>query len=105
MCALENWSKIVELAEGANVIFNMIDVGEYFDAAVQALCMKRKIPLIMGGTFSQTYTVDCFLPGASSCFVCSDDNLKKDILDQIVPTKIGSLPNLNFIPKNVNPIG
>jgi molybdopterin/thiamine biosynthesis adenylyltransferase len=105
MCALENWPKIVELAEGANVIFNMIDVGEYFDAAVQALCMKRKIPLIMGGTFSQTYTVDCFLPGASSCFVCSDDNLKKDILDQIVPTKIGSLPNLNFIPKNVNPIG
>ncbi len=41
MCALENWSKIVELAEGANVIFNMIDVGEYFDAAVQALCMNR----------------------------------------------------------------
>jgi len=22
-------------------VFNMIDVGEYFDAAVQALCMKK----------------------------------------------------------------
>ena len=38
LCALENWPKIVELAKEANVIFNMIDVGEYFDAAVQSLC-------------------------------------------------------------------
>ena len=105
MCALENWPKIVELSANASVIFNMIDVGEYFDAAVQSLCLSRKIPLIMGGTFCQSYTVDCFLPNASSCFACSDDNLKKDILEQIVPTKIGSLPNLHFIPKNVNPIG
>ena len=34
MCALENWPKIVELSKNASVIFNMIDVGEYFDAAV-----------------------------------------------------------------------
>jgi molybdopterin/thiamine biosynthesis adenylyltransferase len=46
MCALENWSKIVELSKEATVIFNMIDVGEYFDAAVQALCYNRRIPLI-----------------------------------------------------------
>jgi len=81
MCALENWPKIVELSKTASVVFNMIDVGEYFDAAVQSLCLSRKIPLIMGGTFCHTYTVDCFLPNASSCFACSDDNLKKDILE------------------------
>ena len=52
LCALESWTKIVELAREATVIFNMIDVGDYFDAAVQALCQARKIPLIMGGTFS-----------------------------------------------------
>ena len=34
MCALENWPKIVDLAKQSNVVFNMIDVGEYFDAAV-----------------------------------------------------------------------
>ena len=34
MCALENWQKIVELARESHVIFNMIDVGEHFDAAV-----------------------------------------------------------------------
>jgi hypothetical protein len=34
ICALENWSKIVELARESTVVFNMIDVGDYFDAAV-----------------------------------------------------------------------
>ena len=33
-CALSNWSKIVELSKEATVVFNMIDVGDYFDAAV-----------------------------------------------------------------------
>ena len=34
MCALENWKKIVELSSEATVVFNMIDVGDYFDLAV-----------------------------------------------------------------------
>jgi molybdopterin/thiamine biosynthesis adenylyltransferase len=33
-CALENWQKIVELSAEATVCFNMIDVGDHFDAAV-----------------------------------------------------------------------
>lgn len=37
--ALKEWPKIVELCKEATVVFNMIDVGEYFDAAVQSLCM------------------------------------------------------------------
>jgi len=74
-CALDQWHQIVELSKQASVIFNMIDVGDYFDAAVQALCIERKIPLIMGGTFSQTFTVDIFRPG-QPCLICSDDNLK-----------------------------
>ena len=41
MCALQNWPKIVELSKEATVVFNMIDVGEYFDAAVQSLCFVR----------------------------------------------------------------
>lgn len=32
--AMTNWGKIVEISKEATVIFNMIDVGEYFDAAV-----------------------------------------------------------------------
>lgn len=59
----------------------------------------------MGGTFSQSYTVDTFLPTSSACFVCSDDNLKGEVLERIVPSKIESCEDLKFIPKNKNPIG
>lgn len=37
--ALKAWPLIVSLCKQATVVFNMIDVGEYFDAAVMALCM------------------------------------------------------------------
>lgn len=33
-CALKEWQTIVELSKEATVCFNMIDVGDYFDAAV-----------------------------------------------------------------------
>ena len=42
MDALTNWQTIVKQAEEADVVFNLIDVGEYFDVAVQSLCMKKK---------------------------------------------------------------
>ena len=51
--ALSNWDKIIEFVEEADVVFNMIDVGEYWDIAVQSLCMKKRKLLICGGTFSQ----------------------------------------------------
>ena len=44
--ALKNWQKIVQLCDISTVIFNMIDVGEYWDAAVQALCMQKEKLLI-----------------------------------------------------------
>ena len=37
--ALKQWQTIVKLCDESTVVFNMIDVGEYFDAAVSALCM------------------------------------------------------------------
>lgn len=51
-CVEDNWDKIVEFSKEVTVVFNMIDVGDYFDAAIQSLCMLRSIPLIQGGTFS-----------------------------------------------------
>ena len=104
MCALENWQKIVELSKEATVVFNMIDVGDYFDAAVQALCFVRQIPLVQGGTFCQSMTVDIFRP-AHACLVCADDNYDPSKLAQLLPSKIESIPDLTFIPKNTNPVG
>ena len=49
--ALKEWPKIVELCSQSTVVFNMIDVGEYFDAALQSLCMKQGKLLIQGGNF------------------------------------------------------
>ena len=34
MCALKNWPEIVRQVEQATAVFNLIDVGEYFDIAV-----------------------------------------------------------------------
>ncbi|CDW91226.1 family protein [Stylonychia lemnae] len=103
-CALKEWQKIVELSKQSTVVFNMIDVGDYFDAAVQALCMKRNLPLILGGTFSQQITVDIFMP-KESCLSCSADSYSPEMLQKIVPSLIEDLPDLEFIPRNNNPIG
>ena len=51
MDALKNWDKIVELVEESTVVFNMIDVGEYWDLAISSLCMKKGKLTINGGTF------------------------------------------------------
>ena len=51
MDALTGWPEIVKRVEEADVVFNLIDVGEIWDMAVNSLCMKKKKPLIQGGTF------------------------------------------------------
>lgn len=51
MDVLPNWKTIVQMVAESSVVFNMIDVGEYWDVAVQSLCMIKKKLLIQGGTF------------------------------------------------------
>lgn len=40
MDAVTNFDKIVELAKRSTFIFNMIDVGDEWDLAIQSLCLK-----------------------------------------------------------------
>jgi hypothetical protein len=49
--ALQHWDKVVEIAKECTVIFNMIDVGDYFDLSIQSLALRLHIPMILGGTF------------------------------------------------------
>ena len=55
---LEEWQTIVEIMarrdeEEIHVVFNMIDCSEYWDAAVQAICMYNGGRLLItGGTFA-----------------------------------------------------
>lgn len=71
--ALKNWQKIIKFAEESQVVYNCIDYGDKFDAAVSSLCVKLKKPLIMGGTFATSMTVDYFGPDAQPCYLCTDE--------------------------------
>ena len=104
MCALKNWQEIVRQVEQATVVFNLIDVGEYWDIAVQALCMKKKKLLLQGGTFCQQLNCDMFRPG-EGCVVCSGSPQNAEVLEQLMPSKIESIENLEFLPRDRNPVG
>eukprot|EP00008_Paramoeba_atlantica_P007698 CAMPEP_0201485694 /NCGR_PEP_ID=MMETSP0151_2-20130828/9794_1 /ASSEMBLY_ACC=CAM_ASM_000257 /TAXON_ID=200890 /ORGANISM="Paramoeba atlantica, Strain 621/1 / CCAP 1560/9" /LENGTH=271 /DNA_ID=CAMNT_0047869939 /DNA_START=136 /DNA_END=951 /DNA_ORIENTATION=+ len=107
--ALTGWQKIVEAAKQSDVIFNMIDVGTYFDVAVQALALKVGAAFVFGGTFAETFTVD-FYPDRKEgeekigpCMVCTSDVEDKGALAKLRPETILELPDLDWIPKDKNP--
>lgn len=106
ICALKNWQTIIKLAKESTVVFNLIDVGDYFDVAIQSLAIINKIPYVLGGTFSQQFSVDFIKPEPNAaCISCMFDNLKQEIVKELTPDKIVKLDDLSFIPKNDNPIG
>ena len=45
-----------------------------------------------------------FFPN-ESCIVCSADTFDKEILQKLVPSEITKFEQLDFIPKNNNPVG
>lgn len=100
---LKDWQRVVKLSEQANVVFNMIDVGEYFDAAVQSLCMSKQLLLIQGGNFCQQFNVDIFRVGRP-CLGCSQRFTNTEVIDKILPSKIVDIENLEFLPRDRNPI-
>ena len=106
ICALKEWPTICKLASESTVIFNLIDVGDYFDVAVQSLAIIYKAPYVLGGTFSQQLSVDFVKPEATlGCVKCMFDNLELEKVKLITPDKILAIKDLSFIPRNNNPIG
>lgn len=105
-CALKNWSKVVNLAKQATAVFNLIDYGDHFDAAVQSLCLKLQLPLFLGGTMNQSLSIDIFptKPG-TQCFGCISDNLKEEVVAKITQDKILELEDISFLPKDDHPPG
>ncbi|KAJ3439547.1 ubiquitin-activating enzyme e1 [Anaeramoeba flamelloides] len=105
MEALGNWSKIVKAARECTVIFNLIDVGAYWDVAVQSLGLSLGIPVVVGGTFNQMMSFDFYPPEGAPCICCVDKLKDQEVLDRLLPDKIQGLENINFIPKDKNPVG
>ncbi len=58
------------MARDSHVIFNMIDYGDSYDYLMQSLALSLAKPLIQGGTFSHSATVDLVLPGDPLCLLC-----------------------------------
>ena len=106
MNALSSWSEIVKASADCNVVFDMIDVGEYWDLAVQSLCLARKCHYVSGGTFQSTVTVDyCPHRAQAPCWGCCADGFDESVAQQLDPSRILGYESIDFIPRNVNPIG
>eukprot|EP00357_Protocruzia_adherens_P017710 CAMPEP_0115021636 /NCGR_PEP_ID=MMETSP0216-20121206/31019_1 /TAXON_ID=223996 /ORGANISM="Protocruzia adherens, Strain Boccale" /LENGTH=439 /DNA_ID=CAMNT_0002394059 /DNA_START=64 /DNA_END=1383 /DNA_ORIENTATION=+ len=103
--AVKKWDQIVEIAKQSDVIFNMIDVGDHFDLAVQGLALSLEIPLIQGGTFCQTITIDYITPDGQPCLSCLNDGLDEKTRESFHPHKIQEYENIDFLPPNDNPVG
>ncbi|KAM3135699.1 hypothetical protein pb186bvf_012225 [Paramecium bursaria] len=101
--AVKNWDKIVELAQNSTAIFNCIDYGDYWDAAVQSLCVKLNIPMFIAGSFAQSMMIEVY--NSSPCYVCMADNCKLEFLEQIKPDIILTLKTIEFLPPNQKPVG
>lgn len=103
--ATKNFDKIAEMVKESTIIFNMIDVGDYWDLAMQSLCLKLKKTMILGGTFSGSLSIDMYKIGGRPCYLCLTDGLKEDIVEKLHPDGILDLKDISFVPRNSNPIG
>lgn len=101
---IKQWDQVVSIISDSSAVFNMIDYGDSFDLAAQSLCLKLKIPFIQGGTFSQMVNVEFFPPNGKSCLACGVDGMN-ELCEKIKPSQILQIENLEFLNKNVNPVG
>ena len=103
--ALTNWQKVVEFAQRSTFVYNCIDWGDTFDMAVSSLCLHFKLPLVMGGTFSTSMTVDFFPDCGRPCYLCSECfKTAPEIAVKIGPGVISELKDISFLQKNNNPV-
>jgi hypothetical protein len=72
---------------------------------VQSLCLKNNIPMVNGGTFQTSITVDYFKGCGAPCKMCVSDLGNEDIKKKLLPDVIEKHSKLDFIPKARNPIG
>lgn len=102
---VQHWAEVFTIARSCTVIFNMIDYGDHFDIAAQSLALHLRVPLIQGGTFSSALTIDTYVTGGQPCIVCLTDGLNMEVVRRLTPDQITTYTDLNFLPKNDNPVG
>jgi len=105
MDVLNHWHKIVEISKECTVFFNMVDIGDYFDYACQSLCLNRKIPLVIGGTYQTTLTIDFTSGEGHPCWSCISDLEDKELQKKLLRDKIETYETLDFVKQENNPVG
>ena len=104
---IKKWDTVLKLASKSNVIFNNIDYGGGFDIAVISLCMKLQIPYASGSSYCHSWIVEYFTGKSdihsSFSFDNPDVNITKEIFNKLLPDKIDTYINLNWLPKDENP--
>lgn len=101
--AVKNFGKIVELAKKSTFVFNMIDYGDEWDLAIQSLCLKLRLPHVVGGNFCKQFSIDFWTPEGKPCLNCGNSK-NKDGIERITPDKILDIKDLSFLPKEVHPV-
>lgn len=103
--ALTGWKQLVEIARQCTVLFNGIDVGDYFDVAVQSLGLALGIPVSVAGTFQSMITVDFFKGAGSPCWGCMGGLANSDVIKRLAPQHILDLDSIDFVPHDEHPQG
>ena len=105
--AQRRWDKICHLIDVSNVVFQCIDYGDYFDAAISSYCLKKQIPIIIGGT-EPTYghMMKIFFQNPQkACYLCCHELADQEILSQIHPNIVRTYKDISFLPKDSKPTG
>ena len=92
---------MVEIARECTVLFNGIDVGDYFDIAVQSLGLALNIPVSVAGTFQSMITVDYFKGEGGPCWGCMGGLSNTEVIERLLPSKILDLTDISFVPSTL----
>jgi len=103
--ALTNWQQVIELIKKADIVYNTIDHGDYFDVAISLACIKYNKLMILGGTEPfYGHTISYFLQGIKDQDPKYLDNhhlSNKDLIQKIIDNM--ETNDLSFIPGDVHP--
>lgn len=109
MDALKNWQTVIALILQADIIFNTIDYGDYFDYVIGLAANEFHKPMVLGGTEPRYgHTVSYFLQGIREidpkywdCHHLKDPEI---ILDSVVgDLSLIDIDDLTALPKDVHP--
>ncbi len=82
----------------------MIDVGDYFDTAVQSLALHVGASMTLGGTYQSTMTVDHCARAGRPCWSCMSPVSDRAVLQRLRPHLIAQLHSIDFIPPDAKPV-